>query len=146
MKRTRDSRFQISNLKSSIPHPLRASSRLPFVFLLSVFVSCPLAAHAAVKVTEQSIVIPTYLAGPPDPNPMFYFGQGSQGAEGRVYPYPLYDNLTNIKSNKAYRIVYLENEYVRIGILPEVGGRLFEAVDKSNGYILFTGSMSLNRR
>ena len=59
---------------------------------------------------------------------------GSQGAEGRVYPYPLYDTLTNIKSNKIYRIVYLENEYVRIGILPEIGGRLFEAVDKSNGY------------
>jgi len=87
-----------------------------------------------VKVNEQTIVIPTYLAGEPEPNPMFYFGRGSQGAAGRVYPYPLYDALTNIKSNKAYRIVYLENEYVRIGILPEIGGRLFEAVDKSNGY------------
>ena len=65
---------------------------------------------------------------------MFYFGQNSQGAAGRVYPYPLYDTLTNIKSNKLYRVVYLENEYVRIGILPEIGGRLFEAVDKSNGY------------
>jgi tetratricopeptide (TPR) repeat protein len=89
---------------------------------------------AVVKSTEQSIVIPTYLAGDPEPNPMFYFGRGSQGAEGRVYPYPLYDTLTNIRSNKAYRIVYLENEYVRVGILPEIGGRLFEAVDKSNGY------------
>lgn len=47
---------------------------------------------------------------------------------------PFYHTLTNIKSNKLYRIVYLENEYVRIGILPEIGGRLFEAVDKSNGY------------
>jgi tetratricopeptide (TPR) repeat protein len=65
---------------------------------------------------------------------MFYFGQGSQGAEGRVYPYPLYDTLTNVKSNKAYRIIYLENEYLKIGILPEVGGRLFEGIDKSNGY------------
>ena len=81
----------------------------------------------AVKSSEQDLAIPTYLAGDPEPNPMFYFGQGSQGAEGRVYPYPLYDTLTNIKSNKLYRIVYLENEYVRIGILPEVGGRLFEA-------------------
>ena len=65
---------------------------------------------------------------------MFYFGRNSQGAEGRVYPYPLYDKLTGVKSNKVYRVVYLENEYVRIGILPEIGGRLFEAVDKSNGY------------
>lgn len=91
--------------------------------------------HAdAVKVSETSIAIPTYLAGDPEPNPMFYLGKGSQGAQGRVYPYPLYDSLTNVKSNQVYRIVYLENEYVRIGVLPEIGGRLFEAVDKSNGY------------
>ncbi len=87
-----------------------------------------------VSVSEQELAIPTYLAGDPEPNPMFYFGGNSQGAEGRVYPYPLYDTLTHVKSNKVYRIVYLENEYVRIGVLPEIGGRLFEAVDKSNGY------------
>jgi len=93
-----------------------------------------LPAAASVKVSEQDIVIPTYLAGSPEPNPIFYFGRASQGAQGRVYPYPLYDTLTNVKSNKVYRIVYLENEYVRIGVLPEIGGRLFEGVDKSNGY------------
>jgi tetratricopeptide (TPR) repeat protein len=92
------------------------------------------AGGAAVKVSEREEVIPTYLAGEPEPNPMFYFGRNSQGAEGRVYPYPLYDGLTNVKSNKVYRLVYLENEYVRLGILPAIGGRLFEAVDKSNGY------------
>jgi tetratricopeptide (TPR) repeat protein len=89
---------------------------------------------AAVTVSEKDVAIPTYLAGDPEPNPIFYFGRNSQGAEGRVYPYPLYDSLTNVKSNKTYRIIYLENEYVRIGVLPEIGGRLFEAVDKSNGY------------
>jgi tetratricopeptide (TPR) repeat protein len=87
-----------------------------------------------VRVSEQELSIPTYLAGDPEPNPMFYLGGNSQGAEGRVYPYPLYDTLTHVKSNKVYRIVYLENEYVRLGVLPEIGGRLFEAVDKSNGY------------
>jgi tetratricopeptide (TPR) repeat protein len=92
------------------------------------------AADSTVFVSERDVVIPTYLSGDPEPNPMFYFGRNSQGAEGRVYPYPLYDNLTHVESNKTYRIVYLENDYLRIGILPEVGGRLFEAVDKSNGY------------
>jgi tetratricopeptide (TPR) repeat protein len=112
--------------------------RFQFLSLLNIAAVCcassSIARADAVRVSEQDLAIPTYLAGDPEPNPMFYFGQGSQGAEGRVYPYPLYDTLTNIKSNKLYRIVYLENEYVRIGILPEVGGRLFEAVDKSNGY------------
>jgi len=65
---------------------------------------------------------------------MFYFGRDSQGAEGRIYPYPLYDNLTNRKSEQTYHLVYLENEYVRIGIAPELGGRLFSALDKTNNY------------
>ena len=119
-------------------HPFRPQPRISWRTLplaggiLSVFVAGALG--ASVKVTEREEVIPTYLAGEPEPNPMFYFGRNSQGAEGRVYPYPLYDKLTGIESNKVYRVVCLENEHVRIGILPEIGGRLFEAVDKSNGY------------
>ena len=92
---------------------------------------------STVKVWEQNTVIPTYLAGAPEPNPMFYFGRQSQGAEGRVYPYPLYDTLTNKKADKTYKMVYLENEYIRIGVLPEVGGRIFEGVDKTNNYDFF---------
>ena len=65
---------------------------------------------------------------------MFFFGRSSQGAQGPVYPYPMYDRLTGKKVDKAYTIVYLENEYIRIGILPEVGGRIFEGVDKTNNY------------
>lgn len=92
------------------------------------------AAASAVKMWEQDIVIPTYLAGAPEPNPIFNLGRNSQGAQGIVYPYPLYDNLTHQKVDKTYKIVYLENEYIRIGILPEIGGRLFEGVDKTNNY------------
>ncbi len=88
----------------------------------------------AVKVWAEDIVLPTYLLGPPEPNPIFFFGRASQGAEGRVYPYPLYDRLTYNKVPKTYRIVYLENEYVRLGIIPELGGRLFEGIDKTNNY------------
>ena len=87
-----------------------------------------------VKVWEEDIVIPTYLAGPPEPNPIFNLGRNSQGAQGIVYPYPLYDVLTHQKVDKKYKIVYLENEYIKIGILPEIGGRLFEGIDKTNGY------------
>jgi tetratricopeptide (TPR) repeat protein len=95
------------------------------------------AGDSSVRVWEQDIVIPTYLAGAPEPNPMFYFGRASQGAEGRIYPYPLYDKLTGNKVDKTYKMVYLENEYVRIGVLPEIGGRIFEGVDKTNGYNFF---------
>jgi tetratricopeptide (TPR) repeat protein len=85
-------------------------------------------------VSEKDIVLPTYLSGDPEPNPMFFFGRSSQGAQAPVYPYPMYDNLTGKKEDKTYKIVYLENEYLRIGILPEIGGRVLEGVDKTNGY------------
>ncbi len=95
------------------------------------------AGPTSVIVREEELVLPTYVAGAPEPNPMFYFGRASQGAEGRVYPYPLYDTLTDRKEDRAYQVVYLENEFVRIGILPEIGGRIFEGYDKSNGYHFF---------
>ena len=116
---------------------------LPFLMIVkgqespvSAAAKAPLKAPAArgVRMWEDDIVLPTYAIGEPEPNPIFYFGKQSQGAQGRVYPYPLYDNLTSKKVDRKYRIAYLENEFVRIGILPEIGGRLFEAVDKTNNY------------
>lgn len=105
-----------------------------FVSPLLALSIAPLFAVTPVTLTEVDEVIPTYLSGPPDPNPMFYFGRMSQGAEGRTYPYPLYSNLTNRKADQTYHLVYLENEYVKIGIAPEIGGRLFSALDKTNNY------------
>jgi hypothetical protein len=83
------------------------------ILLASSFPSCT--RGAPVQVHEQDTVIPTYLAGAPEKSPMFFFGRQSQGAEGRIYPYPLYDTLTGKKVEKTYKLVYLENEYVAGG-------------------------------
>ena len=56
---------------------------------------------SSVRAWEEDIVIPTYLAGEPEPNPIFNLGRNSQGAQGIVYPYPLYDALTHKKVNKT---------------------------------------------
>lgn len=104
------------------------------VLVASFLVVGPWTAAGQVKAWEDKIVIPTYEIGPPEPDPVFYFGRAYQGAQGPVYPYPLLDKLTDVKHDKTYRILYLENEFVRIGVLPEIGGRIFEAVDKTNGY------------
>lgn len=101
------------------------------ILLISSFI---VLAQPPVKVTEVNENIPTYLSGPPEPNPMFFFGRGSQGAEQRIYPYPLYDNLTNKKEDKEYHLIYMENEYIKVGISPELGGRIFSAIDKTNNY------------
>lgn len=107
---------------------------LAVVLGLALIAASTAQAASPVRVWEQQVTIPTYEIGPPEPNPIFFFGRASQGAEGRVYPYPLYDRLTWQKVPKTYTMVYLENEWLRLGILPEVGGRLFEAIDKTNNY------------
>src|SRR5271157_3732219 len=109
--------------------------KLSCLLLFCAAVLCAAATSpAGVTVTEKNIDIPTYLVGDPEPNPMFYFGRQSQGAQAPFYPYPMVDSLSGKKVDKTYKIVYLENEYLRIGILPEIGGRLFEGIDKTNGY------------
>jgi tetratricopeptide (TPR) repeat protein len=101
---------------------------------LALALLIPAAVRAQVSVREERITLPTYEVGPPEPNPIFYSGRAYQGARGPVYPYPLLDKLSDLRSDKTYRLLVLENEYVRIGVLPEIGGRIFEAVDKTNGY------------
>jgi len=96
--------------------------------------SAGLAAGGTVRIWEEKLVLPTYLVEPAEPNPVFFAGRAYQGAKGPVYPYPFLDRLTDIKQDKAYRAVYLENDFVRICVLPEIGGRIFSAVDKTNGY------------
>jgi tetratricopeptide (TPR) repeat protein len=112
----------------------RLFSLMAGVFAVAIPLQPRTACADSVKLSETDEVIPTYKSGPPEPNPMFYFGRDSQGAEGRIYPYPLYDNLTNIRSEQSYHLVYLENKYIKVGIAPEIGGKLFSAVDKTDNY------------
>src|SRR5512144_617506 len=108
-----------------------------FFFALTVFACLFPTAHAQVKLWEETMVIPTYEVAPSDPNPRFYSGRTYQGARATFYPYPVYDRLTDIRTNKPYQAVFLENQYIKICVLPELGGRIFSAVDKGNNYDFF---------
>jgi hypothetical protein len=68
---------------------------------------------------------------------MFYAGREYQGAKGPVYPYPLLDRLLDRREDRTYRALWLENEYLKLSVLPEIGGRVFTAQDKTNGYDFF---------
>lgn len=87
-----------------------------------------------VKIWEENVVIPTYEVGEPDKNPMFLEKRVYQGSSGKVYPYPTIEKISHEKKNKTYRAVYLENEYLKVMVLPELGGRIQRAYDKTNGY------------
>jgi len=87
-----------------------------------------------VKVWEEQVMIPTYEIGKADKNPMFLEKRVYQGSSGKVYPYPVIDKIYDEKVDKEYTAVYLENEYLRVMILPELGGRIQRAYDKTNDY------------
>ncbi len=90
-----------------------------------------------VQIQKESVVIPTYQVGAPDPVPMFYNHESYQGAQKRIYPYALQDHLTHQREDRTYTALRLENEFVRLTVLPELGGRLFSATDKTNNYDFF---------
>ncbi|WP_314587987.1 DUF5107 domain-containing protein [Paenibacillus terrigena] len=87
-----------------------------------------------VKVWEETMDIPTYEVGEPDKNPMFLEKRVYQGSSGRVYPNPVIDKIYDDKVMKPYQVVFLENEYVQIQIMPQIGGRVYRAIDKTNQY------------
>lgn len=108
-------------------------SVLILAFLIQVFSI----AWGQVTIKEETMIIPTYKNEAPNPMPRFYEGKSHQGVQRRIYPYPYDDNMVNIKTDQAYKIIHVENEFIDLGIIPELGGRIYYAVDKTNNYNWF---------
>lgn len=83
-----------------------------------------------VKAWKEKVVIPTYEIGKPEKAPMFLEKRVYQGSSGVVYPYQVIEKISDTKTDKTYDAVYLENEYIKVMILPELGGRVQMAYDK----------------
>jgi tetratricopeptide (TPR) repeat protein len=83
-----------------------------------------------VKAWSEKVTIPTYVIGQPEKNPMFLEKRVYQGSSGVVYPHPVIEQISDEKTEQEYRAVFLENDFLRIMILPELGGRIQRAYDK----------------
>ncbi len=83
-----------------------------------------------VRVWEEEVNIPTYGTGKPEKNPMFLEKRIYQGSSGTVYPHPVIEKILDEKKDQVYNAVFIENEYLKIMILPELGGRVQMAWDK----------------
>ena len=124
----------------------RAPAFLALLSALALAASLPPGLDPAVRADEHGVRaweaplrIPTYPVGPAEPSPMFYAGRQYQGAQGAIYPYPLLDQLGDRREDRSYRALWLENEYLKLSVLPEIGGRIFSAEDKTDGYPFFYG-------
>jgi tetratricopeptide (TPR) repeat protein len=97
-------------------------------------------APRAVTVSESTLTLPTYEEELPDVNPRFdLFAR----RPFLIYPYTARTNLTDRSTPKTWRTLVLENEYLKLVVLPDLGGRIYSCVDKSNGQELFYANSAI---
>jgi len=116
---------------------MRTEKAFLLFLALPLFLLPALRLDGQVRIWEEMLSLPTYEPKAPDKNPMFYVPDAYQGAKRVIYPYPLMDNLSTEKKQVDHRAVYLENEFIKLCLLPDIGGRLFYATDKTNNYEIF---------
>ncbi|MBG0858006.1 MAG: DUF5107 domain-containing protein [Bacteroidales bacterium] len=116
-------------MKTSFYHFLKKDLLIVFILHLSV-----IGLTGQVTLTEGDWILPTYKVQTPDKNPMFFKGEGYQGASRYVYPLALLDNISDEKSDRAWKTLKLANEFIELCVTPEIGGKLWYGTDKTNGY------------
>ena len=115
---------------------MKAKMKHAILVLPVVAFSCASLA-GEVSFEESTTVLPTYAPGGYDKTPLFYTGRVYQGAQGRVYPYPMQDVLHDEKIDETYKYLTLENDWLQMGLLPEHGGHLLNFTDKATGFETF---------
>ncbi len=94
-------------------------------------------AGAEVAVWSEPVVLPTYLPALPDRFPAYLDRRVYQGSSGRVFPLPFHDRISEEPTDHSWVGLHLENEFLRVLVLPELGGRIHYAIDRRTGYPLF---------
>ncbi len=86
---------------------------------------------------SEPVIIDTYPVPAPDRNPLFLENRVYQGSSGRVYPNPVTDGVADEPVPSVWEAIHLENEYLRVMVLPQIGGRIHVVQDRKTGYDLF---------
>lgn len=85
-----------------------------------------------------TLSIPTYPEPAKEEMPLFAEHRVHQRSTGRPYPNKAVLEVNRVtKIDREYTVVHLENEYLDVLVLPEIGGRIFAAQDKVTGYDFF---------
>lgn len=91
----------------------------------------------AVAAWGEPVAVRTYEPGEPGALPAFLESRVYQGSSGRVYPLPFIESVSHEATTRTWEAVHLENDYLRLVILPELGGRVHIAIDKTTGRDFF---------
>jgi len=90
-------------------------------FVILIFSNSSIGQNAVIKDTIMNMK--TYMFYDPNPVPEI----------NRIYPYFRYEGYTNKAIQKDWKMVILENDYIKVFICPEVGGKIWGAIEKSTG-------------
>ena len=90
----------------------------------------------SVKAWKEKIIIPTYEVGEPEKYPVFLDKRVYQASSGVVYPHPVIESISDEKVDKEWEVIFLENHYIKIMVIPALGGRVQMAYDKNGNGIL----------
>lgn len=83
-----------------------------------------------VKAWKEKIIIPTYEVGEPEKYPVFLEKRVYQASSGAVYPNPVIEHISDTIVDKEWDVIFIENAYIKIMVLPALGGRIQMAYDK----------------
>lgn len=112
-----------------------------FATWLGLVLCCsPMLALSQVRVWQGTLTLPVYEEGPPDQNPPFAQFSGPVN-----YPYALRENLTDKRIERPLRAIYLENEYLKCSVLPDLGGHLYTCTDKLSAQPMFYANPSIKK-
>jgi tetratricopeptide (TPR) repeat protein len=96
-------------------------------FFLLFFYSEDIFSQASIE--ERTETIETYPYSDPNPVPSLAINE----KVARFYPYYVFDGYTDKSISKDWKIVELENPFIKVMVLPEVGGKVMGALEKSTG-------------
>lgn len=91
------------------------------IWVICLALVCTAQKDATIK--EFKKIFPTYPFSDPNPIPLVE----------KIYPYYRYDGFTDKSVQKEWKVVELENDYIKVMILPEVGGKIWSAIEKGTG-------------
>ena len=113
--------------------------RTPKTVLLASALCLPLCCE--VRVWQGTLTLPTYAEGAPDVNPPFDVFASTQFN----YPYTLREQITDKRQPQEWRALFLENEYLKCAVLPDLGGHIYSCTDKTNGAQMFYANPSIKK-
>lgn len=99
---------------------------LGLAFAVPVFLSAPLDSAAQTVVVKDTLM-KTYPFADPDPVPN----------GGMLYPYWRFDGFTTGSEVREWKMVVLENDYLRVKVFPQIGGKIWSVFDKTSGKEMF---------